>query len=192
MASGQPRLGIVGLTAEDSPVKSSPGDGLTFAPTYETAVARAEELRKQGADMVLAVVHANRALDMRLFDSGAFDIILSGDDHDLALFFDGRPCWRNRRRRRNSSPPSTSRATIEEKDGKRSVTWFPNFRIIDTAKVTPDPETQAKVDAYNAELDRELNVAIGTAWNRWTAARPRYGRARPPSATSSPTRCARR
>jgi 2',3'-cyclic-nucleotide 2'-phosphodiesterase (5'-nucleotidase family) len=53
-------------------------------------------------------------------------------------------------------------ATIEEKDGNRRVTWFPNFRIIDTAAVTPDPETQAKVDAYNAELDRELNAPIGT------------------------------
>jgi 5'-nucleotidase / UDP-sugar diphosphatase len=52
-------------------------------------------------------------------------------------------------------------ADVQEKDGKRSVTWFPGFRIIDTATVTPDPETQAMVDAYNAELDTELNVAIG-------------------------------
>ena len=51
---------------------------------------------------------------------------------------------------------------VKEKDGKRSVSWFPNFRIIDTATVTPDPETQAKVDAYNAELDKDLNVTIGT------------------------------
>lgn len=51
---------------------------------------------------------------------------------------------------------------VTEKDGKRSVKWYPNFRLIDTATVEPDPETQAKVDAYNAELSKELDVAVGT------------------------------
>ncbi|HLA03213.1 MAG TPA: hypothetical protein VJ019_10680 [Aestuariivirga sp.] len=35
---------------------------------------------------------------------------------------------------------------IEEKDGKRTVKWEPNFRFIDTASVTPDPETQIKFE----------------------------------------------
>jgi 2',3'-cyclic-nucleotide 2'-phosphodiesterase (5'-nucleotidase family) len=51
---------------------------------------------------------------------------------------------------------------IDEKDGKRSVTWYPNFRFIDTATVTPDAETQARIDDYNAMLSKELDVAIGT------------------------------
>ena len=112
--------------------------------------------------MVVAVAHANRAVDMRLFNSGAFDIILSGDDHDLALFFDGKTVLAESREEAEFVTAIDVTADVEEKDGKRSVTWFPNFRIIDTATVTPDPETQAKVDAYNAELDTELNVAIGT------------------------------
>jgi 5'-nucleotidase / UDP-sugar diphosphatase len=156
------KLGIVGLTAEDSPVKSSPGDGLAFAPSFETAVAKAEDLRAQGADMILVVAHANRAVDMRLFNSGAFDIILSGDDHDLALFFDGRTVLAESREEAEFVTAIDVKAEVTEKDGKRSVSWFPSFRIIDTATVTPDPETQAKVDAYNAELDTELNLAIGT------------------------------
>ena len=156
------KLGIVGLTAEDSPVKSSPGDGLAFAPSFETAVAKAEDLRAKGADMILVVAHANRAVDMRLFNSGAFDIILSGDDHDLALFFDGRTVLAESREEAEFVTAIDVKAEVTEKDGKRSVSWFPSFRIIDTATVTPDPETQAKVDAYNAELDTELNLAIGT------------------------------
>jgi 2',3'-cyclic-nucleotide 2'-phosphodiesterase (5'-nucleotidase family) len=51
---------------------------------------------------------------------------------------------------------------IEEKDGKRDVKWYPNFRFIDTASVAPDAETQARVDEYNALLSKELDVAIGT------------------------------
>lgn len=156
------KLGIIGLTAEDSPVKSSPGDGLAFAPTFETAEAKAGELRAQGADMILVVAHANRALDMRLFNSGSFDIILSGDDHDLALFFDGRTVLAESREEAEFVTAIDVKAEVAEKDGTRSVSWFPNFRIIDTAAVTPDPETQAKADAYNAELDKQMNQAIGT------------------------------
>jgi 2',3'-cyclic-nucleotide 2'-phosphodiesterase (5'-nucleotidase family) len=156
------KVGLIGLTAEDSPVKSSPGDGLVFASTFDTAVDRAASLRASGADLVVAVAHANRAMDMRLLNSGAFDIILSGDDHDLALIFDGRTVLAESREEAEFVTAIDVTAEIAGKDGKRSVSWFPNFRIIDTATVTPDPETQAKVDAYNAELDEDLNVAIGT------------------------------
>ena len=156
------RLGIVGLAADDSPGRSSPGDGLAFLPTFDTAVARAVELRAQGADMILAVAHANRAVDLRMFNSGAFDIILSGDDHDLTIHYDGRTVLAESRAQAEYVAVIDVTAEVTEKDGKRSVTWVPAFRTVDTATVTPDPETQAMIDAYNAELDRELNVAIGT------------------------------
>ncbi|WP_395660063.1 bifunctional metallophosphatase/5'-nucleotidase [Aestuariivirga sp.] len=155
------KLGIIGLAADDSPERSSPGDGLTFLPIFDTALARAAELRAQGADMIIVVAHANRAADLRLFNSGAIDIILSGDDHDLTLFYDGRSVLAESRAEADYLVAIDITAEVAEKDGKRSVSWVPGFRAIDTATVTPDPETQAKIDAYNAELDRELNVAIG-------------------------------
>ena len=43
------KVGLVGLTAEDSPVKSSPGEGLVFASTFDTATAKAAELRAAGS-----------------------------------------------------------------------------------------------------------------------------------------------
>jgi 2',3'-cyclic-nucleotide 2'-phosphodiesterase (5'-nucleotidase family) len=50
---------------------------------------------------------------------------------------------------------------VQEKDGKRSVKWRPNFRFVDTASVTPDPDVAAKVAEYQKELDKELDVEIG-------------------------------
>ena len=38
---------------------------------------------------------------------------------------------------------------------------FCTAEVIDTATVTPDPETQARIDAYKKELDADLNIAIG-------------------------------
>lgn len=156
------KVGFIGLTADDSVEKSSPGDGLVFAPTFETAVARAKDLRAQGADMIVAVAHAKREIDLKLYESGDFDLVLSGDDHDLALFYDGRTVLAESMTEANYVTAIDVKAEITEKDGKRKVTWWPDFRLIDTARVTPDPDTQKQIDAYRAELDKDLNVAIGT------------------------------
>ena len=69
--------------------------------------------------MVIAVAHANRAADMRLFNSGAFDIILSGDDHDLALFYDGKTVLAESKEEAEFVTAIDVTVDVEEKDGKR-------------------------------------------------------------------------
>ena len=157
------KIGFVGLTEEDSPELSSPGGNLVFAPTFATAVARAKDLKAQGADMIVAVVHADRAIDLKLYDSGLFDFVLSGHDHDLTLLYNGRTVLAESMTEANYVTAIDVKADVTEKDGKRRVTWWPDFRMIDTAGVTPDPETQARIDDYQKELDADLNVAIGTS-----------------------------
>src|SRR5262249_28074762 len=51
---------------------------------------------------------------------------------------------------------------VKEEGGRRSVIWWPQFRIIDTATVTPDPEVAAVVASYEGELSKELDAALGT------------------------------
>ena len=46
--------------------------------------------------------------------------------------------------------------------GRRMITWWPEFRVIDTATVTPDPEVAAVVAGYEAQLSREIDLPIGT------------------------------
>ncbi len=159
---GGVKVGFVGATAEDSPEKSSPGPDLKFAPTVDTVIAQAKALKEQGADITVAVIHANRANDRKLFDSRAVDIILTGDDHDLALFFDGKTVMAESKEEAEFVTAIDVAVDVKEKDGKRTVSWYPSFRIIDTATVTPDPETQKAVDAYNAELSKELDIPVGT------------------------------
>jgi 2',3'-cyclic-nucleotide 2'-phosphodiesterase (5'-nucleotidase family) len=93
--------------------------------------------------------------------SKAFDVILSGDDHDLVVQYNGITAYVDTSTEANYLVPIDLTVNVEEKDGKRSVKWEPGFRFIDTAAVTPDPETQAIVDKFQAELDKELNVVIG-------------------------------
>ena len=160
VAFGGVKIGIVGLTADDSPVKSSPGD-LKFSGTVETGIARAKALKEAGADLVVAVAHASRAQDRALFASRAFDIILSGDDHDLMLFFDGRTAMAESKEEGEFVIAIDVAINIEEGARGRRVKWWPTFRLIDTASVTPDPDTQAKIESYQSALSKELDVTIG-------------------------------
>jgi 5'-nucleotidase / UDP-sugar diphosphatase len=155
------RIGLTGATYDDTPRASSPGD-LQFKPTVATMKNEAALLRREGADFVVAVVHADRKQDYALMASRAIDLVLTGHDHDLFINFDGR----------NAVVESSYDAhyvvvidvdiTVKERDGKREATWWPQFRVIDTATVTPDPETAAVVAKFESELSREMDVPIGT------------------------------
>ena len=50
---------------------------------------------------------------------------------------------------------------VTEKDGKRKVRWWPNFRIVDTADYEPDAAVAKRVAHYQKQLSKELDVTIG-------------------------------
>jgi 2',3'-cyclic-nucleotide 2'-phosphodiesterase (5'-nucleotidase family) len=155
------RIGLTGAAYDDSPRLSSPGD-LRFFPSVASMKREAEALRRDGADFVAVVMHAERGQANELAATRAADLILTGHNHDLFINFDGR----------NAMAESSYDAhhvvlidvTIDVKidDGHRAVTWWPQFRIIDTAAVTPDPEVAAAVAGFERELIREMDVPLGT------------------------------
>src|SRR5258706_12322882 len=51
---------------------------------------------------------------------------------------------------------------VSEENGRRRVRWWLQFRIIDTTVVTPDPDVAAVVTKFEDELNKELDVPIGT------------------------------
>jgi len=154
------RIGITGATFDGTPRASSPED-LKFLPTVRTTREQAELLRREGADFVTAVVHADRVQDNQLMAARSIELVLTGHDHDLFINFDGR----------NAVVESSYDAQyvtlidvaidVKVEDGNRTMTWWPQFRVIDTATVTPDPEVAAVVAQYEQVLSRELDAPLG-------------------------------
>ncbi len=155
------KIALIPVAQDTTPEVSSPGD-LKFLPTVDTAIAAAEAARADGADLVIGVVQTDMSNDRQLIGSHVFDVIMSGDDHSYATAYDGITAYVETSIDGAYLSPVDLNVTIEEKDGKRTVHWTPVFRFIDTAEVTPDPETQALVDELEASLDESLNVEIGT------------------------------
>lgn len=158
---GPVKVGIVGLTDEDSPITSKPG-GLRFANSVETAEREAARLRTAGADLIVLVVHADRTRDEALFNSGAADLILSGHDHDLYMRFNEKTAIAEAGEDGMAVVAVDLSVAIDVKaDGKRRVSWWPHFRFIDTADVQPDPDVQRRVAQYEAQLSKDLDVPAG-------------------------------
>jgi 2',3'-cyclic-nucleotide 2'-phosphodiesterase (5'-nucleotidase family) len=154
------RIGLTGATLDDTPRMSTPDD-LIFLPTLAAMKYQAEQLRREGADFVVTVVHADRKQDLALGAMHPIDLVLTGHDHDLFVNFD-----------RSLVVESSYDAhyvvlmdiTIQVKttDGRREVEWWPEIRIVDTATVTPDPDVATAVAKFSQDLDRELNVPLAT------------------------------
>ncbi len=145
------KVALVPIAQDTSPEVASTGD-LKFSPSVESGIEAAKKARKGGADLVIAVTQTPRSQDAKLMDSKAFDVILSGDDHELAMEYNGVAAYVETSIDANYLVPIDLSVTVEEKDGKRSVKWEPSFRFIDTANVTPDPETQKLVEGFNGKL----------------------------------------
>ena len=153
-------VGITAATYDDTP-RVSGSEDLRFSPTIDTLKTQSAELRREGADFVVAVIHAGRGQDYALNATGVFDLILTGHDHDLFINFDERSAMVESSH--DAHRVVVVEATIEvgERDGKRAMTWSPQFRIVDTATVVPDPEMAGEVAAYEREFTREMDVPVG-------------------------------
>ena len=163
MDVGGVKVGFFGITADDTPAVSSPGAGYNFLPSVDTASATAKDLRKAGAELVVGIVQTDRLQDFAMVERHDADVLLSGDDHSLSVYYDGRTALAESMTEALYVTAVDLTIDVQEKDGKRSLTWWPNFRIIDSASVTPDPETQGLVDKYNAQLLKELDVVVGSS-----------------------------
>ena len=78
-----------------TPRDSQAGRPAVRARTRRPLRAQAEALRRQGADIVVAVTHTDRADGLaQIVRSRAVDVLLTGHDHDLAIDYDGQTVMR--------------------------------------------------------------------------------------------------
>ncbi|APF38326.1 MULTISPECIES: bifunctional UDP-sugar hydrolase/5'-nucleotidase [Chelatococcus] len=155
------KVGVVGLILENVPQMSDPGD-LAFLPVMDTLSRQAKKLRDDGADLVVAVTHTDRATDYEIVRSRLVDVLLTGHDHDLAIGFDGKTVMVESNEEGNYVTAIDFTASVSGDGSARKVTWTPTFRVNDSRAVDPDPEVLAVVTRYEAELSKELDIAVAT------------------------------
>jgi 5'-nucleotidase/UDP-sugar diphosphatase len=155
------RIGLAGAPHDGTPRMSNPGD-LAFQPTVATMRAQCEALQRDGADLVVAVMHADRSQALELARTNLADLILTGHTHDLFIDFDGRTLVVESSYDAHYVTVIDLNLEIKQQGNQREVAWWPQFRVVDTATVTPDPEVAAAVAGFERLLDSEMDVSLGT------------------------------
>lgn len=154
-------VGFIGLTTPETPEISS-AEGVTFKPLVETARGLSENLRSNGADLIVALAHTGIVEDLELVngDSG-IDILLSGHDHLEITYYNGQRAFVEAGSQGEKLMVVEVTMDTVESRGKQVFVWEPQFRIVSTAGVEPDAAMAAKVQTYLDQLSKELDVALG-------------------------------
>ena len=157
------RIGFFGLTTPETEILSSPGDEILFAPTIETARQAVDDLKAQGAELIVALTHQFISDDRELAtEVEGIHLILGGHDHVLiATDVEGTAILKSSHNARHLAVMDLHVERVEGDDGGTSLSTVPEWRLISSAGIESQPEIQALVDAHTATLDEELDVVIG-------------------------------
>ena len=154
-------VGFIGLTTPETPEISS-AEGVTFQPLVATARRLSDDLRTNGADLIVALSHTGITEDFELInaDSG-IDVLLSGHDHLEITYYNGQRVFvESGSQGENLMVVEVTMDTVDSR-GKKKFVWEPEFRILSTRGVAPEPAMAAKVQTYLDQLSKELDVALG-------------------------------
>lgn len=157
------RIGFFGLLAPDTGVLSSPGPDISFAAPLETARAAVAALEADGADLIVALTHLALADDRELARAvEGIDLILGGHDHDPITFYEGDTLIAKAGYDAHYLVAIDLALDRVMRRDREVVEMIPSWRYRSTAGIAPDSEILAVVERYEAELDEQLLVPVGT------------------------------
>ena len=163
MERGGFKVGFFGVITPETGILSSPGEDITFAPVIATARKAVEDLKAEGAELIVALTHQPISRDRELAAKvGGIHLVLGGDDHVPIAFHEGRvPIFKAGYDAHYLGVVDLHLEWVERR-GKKSLSVLPEWRLVTTAGVEPEPGVQVLVDKHEAMLDEELGVVIGT------------------------------
>lgn len=156
------KLGFLGLLTPATAELSKPGDAITFAPVIAAASAAVAELRRRGADLVVALTHLDIAEDRALAATVKdIDIVLGGHDHEPITFYEnGKLILKAGSDMQYLAAIDVAIARVEAKD-RPAIAWRPAWRFVPAAGVEADAATAAVVQGWTDQLDAELARPVG-------------------------------
>ncbi|WP_054950553.1 bifunctional metallophosphatase/5'-nucleotidase [Numidum massiliense] len=164
------KVGVLGLTTEETVTLASPGKKLKFNSVVEAAQQAVAKLEEQGVHKIIALTHLGHTEDLALADAvDGIDVIVGGHSHTkvdepVVVEKDNGPTvvvqadeWGN----------FLGRLDVTfDKDGKLTK-W--NGKLIDINEqdkdekfvIADDEEAQAALDEYTKELEKMTKQVVG-------------------------------
>lgn len=171
---GGVRVAVFGLLLSETASLSSPGPGVRFEDPIKVGKQLSRELRRIGADLIIALTHLPMRDDKRLSAEADVDLIVGGHEHELLESVAGRTLItkmgsdaRHFGRidlhfvRVTSRPPRGGARNRLSRRSRFKLESTDLQAIPVTAAISDDPTVAAVVAEYESKLDSSLSEVIG-------------------------------
>lgn len=151
------KVGFVGVVTDDTPKSSKPGIGIQFTDPIASVRREAALLRKQGANIVVAITHLSMETDRKLAASGVVDLILGGHDHTLLQSLVGHtPIFKM-----GSDARTLGRVDLMVDRKSKHLDHINWDSIAVTDAIADEPSVARVIDSYESKLATLLDMPVG-------------------------------
>lgn len=150
-------VAYLGVLTEATGNLSAGAADVRFTPALETAARLAGELKRRGADVVVALTHLDLEQDRRLAAQarGTIDLILGGHDHDVYAIAEGDgPLIL--KAGHDARYLAVAELDVVKEGGKARV-HPAGWRMISTRGAVPDAAMAAEVTHWRRQLDADMD-----------------------------------
>jgi 5'-nucleotidase len=150
------KVGIFGLTLEETRVTSRPGPDVEFLDPCETAQKTVSEIHASGVKTVVALTHLTMSEDKRVARCADVDVIIGGHEHTLLESSSGgAPIFKMTADARELGQIDLN--ISKETGAVQSIDW----RVIPVTDETKDDPQLASINRKYGALLKELAQVVG-------------------------------
>lgn len=153
------KIGFFGLITVETPLLSSTNRKVCFTPIAFTAKQMVQQLKKEGADVIVALTHLFIEDDRQLaVEVPEIDVILGGHDHEPFTWYDGKTFVH--KSGQNANFLARINLLIEKDDETSRVKVFPSWKIIANHRISENPKIAAKIQGYEALFEEHAKQPV--------------------------------
>ncbi|WP_229106850.1 choice-of-anchor I family protein [Paenibacillus sp. 1001270B_150601_E10] len=163
------KVGVFGLTTEDTAETSSPGKDITFNQAVASAKETVKAMEQEGLNIIIGVTHIGYAKDKELAEAvEGIDLIVGGHTHTTLnapeVIVDDEHHTPTVIVQANEWGKFLGRVDLAFDASGVVLTEQVNGRLIPVdAKVEEDPEAKKLLDPYKQELQEMMNEVVGVS-----------------------------
>lgn len=155
------KIGLFGLLTSETGKLAAGAADIRFAPEQQTAQAAVAELRRQGAELVVALTHQDVARDLDLSRGvKGIDLILGGHDHHVVTLQEGGPPII--KAGYDGIYLAAVDMVVERGNGQPPRVWAAGWRLLATRGEAAEPAMAARADRHARTVGDGLDQPLAT------------------------------
>jgi len=156
------KVGIFGLTTEDTEFLANPSDEIVFENVIETAKETVERLELEGVNKIIALTHIGNYMDLQLAEEvDGIDVIVGGHSHtkiDTPIVIEKEEPTLIVQANEYLNYLGLLNVSFDE----NGIVVAHNGQLLDLAGYEEDPVLKAKVEEFAQPLEELKNTIIGS------------------------------